>query len=120
MVLGSWSWSTGWLWDSKTDRLLALYIEDGFGVQGGFNVSTAEYGACRYTSLSTYEATGLWNVFTLPANETFITFFKMRGYWHFYWVRLLLNSLGRIPTIIIYNKSTIVSRNEWQMVNHSC
>ena len=86
LVFGSWSWSTGWLWDSETDRLLVLYIEDGFGLQGGFNVSTAEYSACRYTSLSTYEAAGLWNACTLPTNETFITFFKMRGYWHFYWI----------------------------------
>lgn len=80
----------GWVWNSETDHLLVLYIEDGFGVQGAFNVSVVEYGECRFSSLSTYEDTGVWKAFTAPTNESFVTFFEMRGYWHFFWVCMLI------------------------------
>ncbi|XP_028397172.1 uncharacterized protein LOC114520991 [Dendronephthya gigantea] len=86
LVFGSWSWNNSWVWNSQNDRLLTLYYEDGFGFGGGFNVSTAEYSECGYTSLSTYNDAGGWDVFTIPSNESFISFYELRGYWHFYWL----------------------------------
>jgi hypothetical protein len=94
-----------------------LYFEEGFGFQGAFNVSADEYHECTYTSLSTYDAEGMWNVFTTQANES-ITFFGLRGYWHFNWVRTYLihqiyrvykKKLNRFEIALNFAKQILVS-----------
>ena len=85
-VFGSWTWSSGWTWNSLDDSLQTLYLEDGYGFTSGFNVSTSTFSECTITAMAIYDENGEWKPLTIPSEESIITFYKLRGMWHLSWV----------------------------------
>lgn len=80
---GSWRFRSGWRWIYLDKPLLSTYIDDGYGITGGFNASTKKYESCSLVNIAILNQFGKWE---MPVYDpTNIRFFRLRGYFHINW-----------------------------------
>lgn len=84
---GSWRYPTGWTWEKLNDPLLSLFLDDGYGIAGGFNASSRKFESCKLTNITALTENGKWRKIYFDAKD--ITFFVSKTYYHLSWVRIL-------------------------------
>ena len=84
---GSWRHSTGWIWNKENDPPLSLFLDDGYGIAGGFNASNTQFERCTLTDVTVLTKTGDWSKIDYDSRD--ITFYVDKRYYHIIWVRIL-------------------------------
>ena len=85
---GSWRHSSGWTWNKDNDPVLFLFLDDGYGITGGFNASNREFEQCTLANVTALTKTGAWGKIDFDSKD--ITFLVYRQQYHISWVRILL------------------------------
>ncbi len=85
---GSWRHSSGWTWNKDNDPVLFLFLDDGYGITGGFNASNREFEQCTLANVTALTKTGAWGKIDFDSKD--ITFLVDRQQYHISWVRILL------------------------------
>lgn len=80
---GSWRHSSGWTWSKEDNRLLFLYLNDGYGITGGFNASNREFERCTLANVTALTETGVWGKIDFDSKD--VTFFVFRQHYHISW-----------------------------------
>ena len=80
---GSWRHSTGWIWNKKNDPPLSLFLDDGYGIVGGFNASNTQFERCTLTNITVLTKTGDWGKIDHDSSD--ITFYVDKRYYHISW-----------------------------------
>ncbi|XP_028397107.1 uncharacterized protein LOC114520954 [Dendronephthya gigantea] len=90
---GSWRHSTGWVWDELDDPTPLLYLDDGHGIAGGFNVSNRDFELCSLLNVTALSKTGIWSKIDFRFED--FQFFVSRGYFHISWNTVHLDPESR-------------------------